>query len=280
MKTPTATKSVSPRATPLALTMLLAGMLVTHAARAAGWAEQAGNLSRREISVEEARRSTAATEVERRNRIAMRRIRPAMKGIDWDADPSAIPYMLYQVNKRTELPVHIDNEGLDLAADDLFEHTVVYLTSHTRWALDNRETANLSRWLERGGTLLLDDCYNRGSGFTESKGSEVAKLIPGADTPTYAYAEDPVGADMFRLAYPATPRPETLPERHPWEYYLLDGRPAIFFSMNDDGCAWEVSTPPTASNPIGEGIGHGGDNSFRELSYQWITSWMLYTLCH
>ncbi|MGI6495026.1 MAG: DUF4159 domain-containing protein [Kiritimatiellia bacterium] len=246
----------------------------------ARWAERATRANRREISAEEARSSSAAAEVDRRNKLCMRRIRPAMKGPDWDADPTAIPYAMYQVNKRTELPVHIDNEGLDVASDDLFEETVIYLTAHTRWAFNAAEMENLARWLQRGGTLLLDDCYLRGSGFTESKNTEVAKILPGIEGPIFAYADDPVGRDMFGLLYADAPRPETIRERHVWEYFLFDGRPMVFFTMNDDGCAWEVSTPPTASNPIGEGIGHGGDNAFRELSYQWLSSWFLYAMTH
>ena len=39
----------------------------------------------------------------------MRRIRPADVNVDWNADPTALPYMLYQINKRTDLPVFINN---------------------------------------------------------------------------------------------------------------------------------------------------------------------------
>jgi hypothetical protein len=243
------------------------------------WAAKAGVLNRRELSAEEARKAEAAGREERRNKVAMRRIRPAMAGVDWDADPTAIPYYLYQVNKRTELPVYIDNEGLDLASPELFHYTVVYLTSHSRWSLNEKETDNLALWLKRGGTLFLDDCYNRGSAFAESAPVEVRKLVPGGE-PILLLKDDPRVADAFKLIY-ATPWPgEAGFENRPWQYYLLDGRPAVFFSPNDDGCAWEISTPPSASNPIGEGIGHGGDNAARELFYQWGANWMLFALTH
>jgi hypothetical protein len=65
-----------------------------------------------------------------------------------------------------------------------------------------------------------------------------------------------------------------------WQYYLLDDRPAVCFSPNDDGCHWEISTPPTASNPLGEGIGHGGGNAVRELIYQICVNWMLFAYTH
>lgn len=264
-----------------ALAVLVAVLLMLPtAAQAQSWSERASRLSSREISATDAQAKSADKQPDRRNKLCLRRIKPAMRGVDWDADPTAIPYVLYQVNKRTELPVRIDNDGLDLASDELFQETVIYLTSHTAWALNENELANLQRWLKRGGTLFLDDCYCRGSGFSESTPVEVARLMPGT-TSVLLLATDPVVKDVFRMGYD-TPWPGTIQgmENRPWQYFMLDNRPAVFFSPNDDGCGWEISTPPTASNPIGEGIGHGGDNAARELFYQWATSWMLYVYAH
>jgi hypothetical protein len=249
-------------------------------ARAASWADMAGKLNRTELSASEARRMSEREEQDRRNKVAVRRIKPAMEGVDWNADPTAIPYLLYQIEKRTGLPVYINNDGLDVATDELFEYTVVYLTAHTRWGFNEKETENMSRWLKRGGTLILDDCYNRGSPFTDSVRPEVSKMIPGAE-PVMLLKDDPMVRDAFSLAY-NTPWPGEagrFPNK-PWQYFLLDDRPAVLFSPNDDGCSWEVSTPPTASNPIGEGIGHGGDNRVRELMYQWAANWMLFVYTH
>ena len=246
----------------------------------ASWSERSGRLNSREISSLAAKKRSSDKEEDRRNKLSVRRIKPAMRSVDWDCDPTAIPYMLYQVGKRTNLPVHIDNDGLDVASDELFDFTVVYLTSHGRWSLNDDEVDNLTRWLVRGGTLILDDCYNRGSAFSEAVPVEVPRLILGAES-ALLLEEDPLVKDTFRMGY-QTPWPGTISafENRPWQYYLCDGRPAVLFSPNDDGCGWEVSTPPTASNPIGEGIGHGGDNSQREIMYQWATSWMLFAYTH
>jgi hypothetical protein len=257
-----------------ASTCLLSGV-----AHGESWAERVGRMNRKELAAEDAQKRGGADETDRRNKIAMRRIKPAMPGVDWDTDPTAIPYMLYQVGKRTELPVYVNNDGLDVASPELFEYTVVYLTSHFRWGFNEKETENMKLFLERGGTLLLDDCYLRGSPFADCVRPEVAKMIPGAE-PTIALASDPLVADAFKMIYP-TPWPgEAGFENRPWQYFTLDGRPAVFFTPNDDGCGWEVSTPPTASNPIGEGIGHGGDNRQRETMYQWATNWLLFAYTH
>src|SRR5437879_3962925 len=92
----------------------LAGVLLLHPGRvmaADSWAAKAGRLDRKEISSEEAEKSDKGRDEDRRNKLSLRRIKPAMKGVDWDTDPTAIPYMLYQVGKRTELPVYINNDG-------------------------------------------------------------------------------------------------------------------------------------------------------------------------
>ena len=268
------------RFTLVACGLLVFGVLACGTASAASWAERAATMNRKEISAGEAVQRGGDKDKDRRGRIAMRRIRPAMKSVDWDTDPTAIPSALVQFNKRTDLPVAIDNDGIDLATSEIFEYTVLYLTAHNAWSLNEKEVENLSRWLKRGGTLVLDDCYLRGSAFGECVKPEVARLIPAAE-PTFLLKEDPRVSDVFKMLYP-TPWPgeEGGFENRPWQYYLLDGRPAVLFTPNDDGCSWEYSTPPSASNPLGEPIGHGGDNRQREVVFQWLVNWMLFAFTH
>ena len=262
------------------LVVLLVACWLSRTAWCGSWADRAGRMNRKEISADDAARRGADKDADRRNKITMRRIRPAMKSVDWDTDPTAIPSAMYQFAKRTDLPVHVDNDGIDLATDEIFQVTVLYLTSHNAWSLNEKERTNLSRWLKRGGTLFLDDCYLRGSAFGECAKPEVARLIPGAE-PIILLKEDPRVADAFRILYPtAWPGDAGDFENRPWQYYLLDDRPAVFFSPNDDGCGWEYSTPPTASNPLGEPIGHGGDNRQREVMFQWMVDLLLFIYTH
>ena len=255
-------------------------LLLPSLACAQSWEDRASRLNSTAVSAEDAlARAAADDDQDKRNKICVRGIKPAMPGVDWNTDPTALPYMLYQINKRTDLPIYDGKPGLDVATDELFEHTVVYITSHTRWGFNEKETENMKRWLERGGTLFLDDCYLRGSPFSESVRPEVGKMIPGSE-PKLALKDDPVIADAFRMIYP-TPWPgEADFENKVWQYYAIANRPAVLFSPNDDGCGWEISSPPSASNPIGEGIGHGGDNRQREIMYQWATNVLLFIYTH
>ena len=52
------------------------------------------------------------------------------------------------LEEKFEIPVFINNEGLDVSKDDLFENTVIYLTSHKRWSLNEKETAKMALFLK------------------------------------------------------------------------------------------------------------------------------------
>jgi len=261
------------------LIALSAAALALPARAEESWVTQADQLKSRTVTTGEVQKLEGEEEKDTRNKLSMRRIKPGKGAPDWNTDPTAIPFMLYQVNKRTNLPVYIDNEGLDVATKELFEYLIIYVTSHEAWGLDEKETEYVSKWLKRGGTFLTDDCYNKGSPFSDCVAPETAKLIPGSQA-RVVMKSDPLVADTFSMLYENPIWPGENMEGRSWLYFTLDGRPAVFFTPNDDGCGWEVSTPPTASNPIGEGIGHGGDNRARERFYQWITSWMMFVYSH
>ena len=66
----------------------------------------------------------------------------------------------------------------------------------------------------------------------------------------------------------------------PFQAAYVRGRPAIIFCPNDYGCRWEISTPPTALNPLGEGAhGMAGDDQ-REPVYRFSMNWIFFALTH
>src|SRR6187549_153725 len=114
------------------LMMLACCALSSCAFAGASWAERAAEMNRTELSASEAGKRASDEEKDKRNKLSMRLIKPALPTVDWNADPTALPYMLYQINKRIDLPVYVDTEGLDAASDKLFDCTVVYLTAHVK----------------------------------------------------------------------------------------------------------------------------------------------------
>jgi hypothetical protein len=254
------------------LVLLAACTLAAASDGYASWSERAGKMSTTEISTEEATRGAEKRVEEHRNKLALRRIRPVQPGPDWDADPTAIPYMHYQLNKRTGLPVRINNDGLDLTKPELFEEQVVYLTAHNTWALTDAEVKNLALFLQRGGSLFLDDCLAGGGPFWKCIPTEMGKVLPGVAPVPITDRYDPLVESASKLIYD-------------WRcggflYYVVDERPAVFCGPYDDGCGWEISSPPTASNPLGEGVGHGGSDILREGFYTRACNLMVFFYTH
>lgn len=263
----------------LIICIAIAAAAVTPAANAS-WTQRAQQGNREVLTSDDLGRLSLDEPANRRGKMVIRRIQPADTRIDWNTDPTGLPYLTYQFEQRTGLPTHTNNDGLNVATEELFDYPLVFLTGHFAWSFTENEIENLTRYVNRGGTILLDDCYVRRSSFTDAANSETPRIIPGAELRPVVPGDTHTN-ELFRLAYnfPEGRWPGGGPRMwNRWQYALNDGRPAIFFIPNDDGCAWEVSSPPTASNPIGEGIGHGGSNEWRELTYQWATNWLLFVL--
>jgi len=69
----------------------------------------------------------------------------------------------------------------------------------------------------------------------------------------------------------------------PFQAAYLNGRPAILFCPNDYGCMWEVSSPPTALNPLGNPAHDPPSPSAqhaREGIYQLCINWFFYAMTH
>jgi hypothetical protein len=222
-------------------------------------------------------------EVDRRGKVVIRRLKPQAK-IDWNSDPTALPYFFYQLRERTagRFPMYLDNEGLELNSEDIFDYPIIYLTSHNSWLLGDDEVENLKKFLARGGTLLLDDCTGTGP-FLDAVPVNVQRIIPGAES-KLMLKETKAFADLFNLVYELPGLPQLKEQNtQPFQCFYLNGRPAVLVCPNDYGCSWEVSTPPTALNPLGNAA-HGGTTptgqASREQVYQISINWFFYALTH
>jgi len=111
----------------------------------------------------------------------------------------------------------------------------------------------------------------------------IQRIIPGAE-PKQMLRESKEFFDLFNVVYEMKRLP-LLKEQfmQPLQAAYLNGRPAIIVCPNDYGCSWEVSTPPTALDPLG-GNAHGPNTPTgqrgREEVYQFSINWLLYTLTH
>ena len=220
-------------------------------------------------------------DMDTRGKVTIRRISPQCFS-DWNNDPTALPYLFYQLKLRTgdQFPCYVNNAGISLLGDEIFDYPIIYFTSHYAFTFTDEEVQNLRKYVERGGTLWLDDCVGSGP-FMESVPVNVQRIAPGAEM-KLMLRETSEFFDLFNMVYPFQRLPDLHKEQfnRPFQAAYVRGRPAIIFCPNDYGCRWEISTPPTAANPLGDGA-HGmvGDDQ-REPVYQFSINWLLYTLTH
>ena len=218
-----------------------------------------------------------------RGKVTIRRIKPQCKS-DWDNDPTALPYLFYQLKLRTngKYPCYLDNEGISLLDDEIYDYPIIYFTSHYAWDFNEEEVENLKKYLARGGTLWLDDCSGSGP-FMDSVPTNIQRIVPGVELKPML-RETKEFFDLFNIVYALKALP-ALKEQftQPFQAAYLNGRPAILICPNDYGCRWEVSSPPTALSPLGNPA-HANPTptvqSLREEVYQICINWLFYSLTH
>src|SRR5262245_47769605 len=88
-----------------------------------------------------------------RGKVIVRRVKPQSKS-DWNTDPTALPYFFYQIRERTagKFPIFMDNEGIELLGNEIFDHPLIYFTSHFSIQITPAEAENVKKYLARGGT--------------------------------------------------------------------------------------------------------------------------------
>lgn len=224
------------------------------------------------------------TDVDRRGKVVVRRVK--IKGYsDWNTDPTALPYFFYQLRQRTDrkFPAYLDNNGIEIVGDEIFDYPIIYFTSHYPFQFTDEEVENLRKYLARGGTLWLDDCTGSGP-FMDSVAPNVQRIIPGAEM-HLMLRETEAFFDLFNMVYTLNGMPRLEKEQFmkPFQAAYFNGRPAIQVCPNDYGCRWEVTSPPTALNPLGNPA-HASPNPVtqagREQVYQLSINWLFYTLTH
>ncbi len=191
-----------------------------------------------------------------------------------------MPYFFYQLRERTQgkFPLFLDNEGIELTGDEIFEHPIIYFTSHFPFFFSDDEVDNLKKYLARGGTLLLDDCTGSGP-FMDAVPANIQRIVPGAEMKLMLRETKEFG-DLFHLVYHLDAMPNLKEQfMQPFQAAFLNGRPAILICPNDYGCYWEVSSPPTALNPLGNAA-HSETTPTaqqgREEVYQLSINWLFY----
>jgi hypothetical protein len=182
-------------------------------------------------------------------------------GGDWYADPSSLPNLLEELQRRTGVPTASDEVVVTLDDERLFAHPFLYATGHGTIALGKEDLERLRRYLDAGGFLWVDDNY----GIDESFRATISKLYP--EEELLPLAEDhPIYRAWYEL--PGLPK-----------IHEHDGEPAQGYGLFHEG---RLAVFYTFSSDIGDGLEdasvHGDSPQAREAAMKMAINVCMYAL--
>ncbi len=97
---------------------------------------------------------------------------------DWDSAPLVPANLIDTIARYTSIPVAPSGVVVPLGTDQLFRHPFVWLTGHLPVRFTEQERANLRRFVERGGLLVVDDHNHDIDGaFHKTATEEIARAV-------------------------------------------------------------------------------------------------------
>jgi len=115
---------------------------------------------------------------------------------DWDPTPSALPSLLKFTQSNSTLQTQFKREEVSLAAVDVFEHPVLYMTGLRDFKLSPAEVERLRTYLTSGGVLVADAACGRAS-FDRAFRREIGRVLP-----KYTLATLPLEHPLYQAVFP------------------------------------------------------------------------------
>jgi hypothetical protein len=178
---------------------------------------------------------------------------------DYDTDAAGTRNLMQEIRNRTNLSVTVQERFQDLTYESIKSLPVVHLRGHKAFKLTPQEREALRKYVENGGTIVgesshgpFDQCFEREMKQIFGKGFEDLGLDHEVYKSYYVLKDYPPG-DMG--------------ERHPLQAIKAGGRPAVIYSRNDYGDAWE-------------GTGEWIDPRVREPAFQMGVNIYVYIMAH
>ena len=165
---------------------------------------------------------------------------------DWDYNPKVAANVLNSIVEYTTIPVYPEEVVITAASDELLSFPFLFMTGHKLVRFNDRERANLVRFVERGGFLFSDDCNHDVAGlYATSFEQEMRRMFAGPGTLDKLANTHPIYTSFFQ--FPDGP-PQTAHELNGWGDDLVHdylraveqrGRIGVLYSNKDYGCEWD-----------------------------------------
>lgn len=182
-------------------------------------------------------------------------------GGDWYSDPSSLPNLLDEFERRTGIPAASQERTVEPLDPELFACPFLYMTGHGTVSLGGAELDRLREHLLAGGFLWADDNYGMDPSFRRT----AALLFPGRELEPVPF-DHPIYHCFYDLEGP--------PKIH--EH---DGRPPEGLGVFDGG---RLVLFYTYESDIGDGLEdpdvHGDPAEVRELAVRMGVNVLYYAL--
>ena len=215
-----------------------------------------------------------------RRRIVVREMR---FDTDWDCDPTAVNAMAGQFKRLTGMDAQalVPARPITFDSPELFQYPFAYMTAHYAFRFSDEEAKGLRKFVERGGFLMTDDCLY-GQTYGPAFVGEMQRIFPDGQWKEID-PKDPVNGlvlkQKFSFRAGETGIPSEFRNQNPWQGVFLGGTLGVLYTVQDIGCSWELSSPPTPANPLGAGM-HGSDVVIRLAAYQVACNVILFAMLH
>ena len=193
---------------------------------------------------------------------------------DWDTDPTSLPALVDQLKRRTGIDAQALQPRKPLTFDDkeMLDWPLVFMTAHNAFTLSEADVKGLRKYLDRGGFLFADDCLY-GFPFGPALHGEMEKVYPGPAVQGHRSGKGQLRDGCSKQKFSWSDVNEvglpTVLKANAFQYLEVEGHMAVIYTPPDLGCMWEISSPPTPSNPLGAGM-HNMDDfpGLREAGYR------------
>lgn len=196
----------------------------------------------------------------------------------WTTDsPAAETHLAEGIRRLTRIYTAPEGTAVGLEDENLFDHPVIYAVEVGGWDLSEKEAARLREYLDRGGTLIVDDFHGsyEWAGFMES----LHRVFPDREV-----IDIPDNDPLFHVLYDLNDRPQIpgLGSVYRGVTYEQDGyrphwrgvyddsnRLAVIINFNMDmGDAWENADNPDYPQPL------------TGIAYRFAINYLLYAMSH
>lgn len=180
---------------------------------------------------------------------------------DYNTDEVSVLNLLGTMRERTNVRVTIDNRYVPITYEAIKDAPLLWISGHKPFTWTDQEREALRKYVENGGTLLVEDCHGP---FNQVFPSEVRRIFGRELEPI------PLDDELFKSFYvmnelPAGDVQERLPIRG---LRMPDGRLGVIYSPNDYSDAWKV--------PRGSYVG----DAQKEQAYRMGINMYIYVLAH